>query len=131
MVQGGKKRVKSIGKPKGSGRKAYASSKRKRGVAPKKGVRVVKQSKHQRKVSTAINKNIEEIMASRFIAEGGRLNVVSKPKNLQGFVKTGPSFGKNKRNKTFSRAARQRTKDKRILDEQLRRLEEEQKSKKD
>eukprot|EP00472_Partenskyella_glossopodia_P014860 CAMPEP_0197515438 /NCGR_PEP_ID=MMETSP1318-20131121/575_1 /TAXON_ID=552666 /ORGANISM="Partenskyella glossopodia, Strain RCC365" /LENGTH=134 /DNA_ID=CAMNT_0043063813 /DNA_START=18 /DNA_END=422 /DNA_ORIENTATION=+ len=124
MVQGGKLRQKSIGgKKKGHGRKRYISNKRKKGGLPKRGVSVVKKSKHERKVSTAINKNIEEIMASRFISEGGRLCVVATPKNVQGFVKSGPSLGKNARNKTFSRAAKRKTKDKKLLDEQLKKLE--------
>mmetsp|Transcript_5348 Transcript_5348/g.6532 ORF Transcript_5348/g.6532 Transcript_5348/m.6532 type:complete len:133 (-) Transcript_5348:179-577(-) len=126
MVQGNKRRVKSIGRKKGHGRKKLASLKRKAGPAPKRGVNVVKKrSKAERKVTTAINKNIEELMASRFVSEGGRLQVVNNPKNVTRFVKSGPSFGKNARNKTYSRQAKQRTKDRKILDEQLRKLEQE------
>eukprot|EP00467_Chlorarachnion_reptans_P024961 CAMPEP_0114495782 /NCGR_PEP_ID=MMETSP0109-20121206/5407_1 /TAXON_ID=29199 /ORGANISM="Chlorarachnion reptans, Strain CCCM449" /LENGTH=133 /DNA_ID=CAMNT_0001672985 /DNA_START=81 /DNA_END=482 /DNA_ORIENTATION=+ len=131
MVQGGKKRVKSLGKKNKKGPRGKVNPLKRKVGAPKRGVQVVKyKSKKDKKISVAINRNIEEIMASRFISEGGRLNVVNTPKNVSGFVKSGPSFGRKAKG-GFSRAGRQKTKDRRILDEQLRKLEAESKSKKE
>ena len=46
-------------------------------VAPKKGIKRLIQSKHERKVSVAINKNIEQIMAARLASEGGVMHALA------------------------------------------------------
>lgn len=100
MVQG--KVNRNAAAPKRKGKNPSALRKKEllgtRKAAPKKaklrGNRMV--AKNERKVTSAITKNIEEIMAARHVHAGGHLRMLKKPKTEQVDVSSAPKHARHR-----------------------------------
>lgn len=100
MAQGAKKSGGGASKPKGSkGRKEAQMKKRKAFVGHRKGAPKAnkKKTKTDKKVTAAIGRNIEKIMAARIAHEGQRMRLIARPDDVESIIKgakKGPNHGR-------------------------------------
>jgi len=110
MVQGSKTKAVNPNKREPYQKKDKTKSRK---AAPKKAkidgkrAEIVQQRK---KLKAAVGRNIEEIMAARFIHEGGSLNVVKAPKDINAVLQAGGAKHGKKATKELNKSTANRTK---------------------